>query len=165
MRRCSRPHISSREWGASSTSSGSIGTESWTLAKLGAAVGRDTAVVSVMTVNNETGTLQPITEVVEAVKRSNSDTLVHTDAVQAFSNLDLNLSEIRGRPAFAGGSQVRWSPGGGAALHPVGRHIEPLLHGGGQEYGRRSGTHNVAGIAGMAAAMAAAAADRDRFRR
>jgi cysteine desulfurase len=133
-------------------------------ARVGAAVDHDTAVVSVMTVNNETGTLQPITEVIEAVKRSNSDTLVHTDAVQAFSNLDLDLSGS-GIDLLSLAAHKFGGPQGVGLLYiRSGVHIEPLLHGGGQEYGRRSGTHNVAGIAGMAAAMTAAAADRDRFR-
>jgi cysteine desulfurase len=133
--------------------------------EVGAAVGPGTAVVSVMTVNNETGTLQPIAEVVEAVKRSNPRALFHTDAVQAFSTLDLALSGS-GIDLLSLAAHKFGGPQGVGLLYiRSGVALEPLLHGGGQEHGRRSGTHNVAGIAGMAAAMGAAADDRIRFRR
>jgi cysteine desulfurase len=130
-----------------------------------AAVGPDTAVVSVMMVNNETGTLQPIAEVVEAVKRSNPSSLFHTDAVQAFSAMDLTLSGPGVDLLSLAAHKFGGPQGVGLLYIRSGVALEPLLHGGGQEYGRRSGTHNVAGIAGMVAAMAAAAHDRDRFRR
>ena len=133
--------------------------------EVGAAVGRDTAIVSVMTVNNETGTIQPVAQVIEAVKRSNPSTLFHTDAVQAFSTVDLTLSGSGVDLMSLAAHKFGGPQGVGLLYIRSGVDVEPLLHGGGQEYGRRSGTHNVAGIAGMAAAMAAAAADRDRFRR
>ena len=132
---------------------------------LEAAVGRHTAVVSVMTVNNETGTRQPISQVVEVVKRSNPRALVHTDAIQAFSSQDLNVNDL-GIDLLSLAAHKFGGPQGVGLLYcREGVTLEPLLHGGGQEFGRRSGTHNVAGIAGMAAALVAAAADRERFRR
>lgn len=134
-------------------------------ARLGEAVGRHTAVVSVMTINNETGTQQPIAQVVESVKRSYPHTLVHTDAVQAFSSLDLIVDELGVDLLSLAAHKFGGPQGVGLLYSRSGVNLEPLMHGGGQEYGRRSGTHNVAGVAGMAAAMVAAAADRDRFRR
>jgi len=134
-------------------------------ARVAAAVGRHTVVVSVMTVNNETGTHQPIVQVVEAVKRSNPRTLVHTDAIQAFSSLDLTVNQLGVDLLSLAAHKFGGPQGVGLLYTRSGINLEPLMHGGGQEYGRRSGTHNVAGVAGMAAAMVAAAADRDRFRR
>ena len=133
------------------------------------AVGSGTRVVSVMAINNETGTRQPIGDVVEIVRRSNSGrsnfgTLVHTDAVQAFSALDLDVSDLGVDLLSLAAHKFGGPQGVGLLYCRSGVHLEPLLHGGGQEYGRRSGTHNVAGVAGMAAAMEAAAADRPRFR-
>ena len=128
------------------------------------AVGPDTRVVSVMTINNETGTRQPIRDVVEIARRSKYGVLVHTDAVQAFSSLSLDVSDL-GVDLVSLAAQKFGGPQGVGLLYcRSGVKLEPLLYGGGQEYGRRSGTHNVAGIAGMAAAMEAAAADRPRFR-
>ena len=135
------------------------------LGHLERAVGPETAVVSVMTVNNETGTQQPIAQVVEIVKRSNPRTLVHTDAIQAFSSLDLDVGTLGIDLLSLAAHKFGGPQGVGLLYSRSGVILEPLLHGGGQEYGRRSGTHNVAGVAGMAAAMVAAAADRDRFRR
>ena len=133
------------------------------------AVGPDTRVVSVMTINNETGTLQPIRDVVEIVRRSNASrssfgVLVHTDAVQAFSSLDLDVSDLGVDLLSLAAHKFGGPQGVGLLYCRSGVELEPLLHGGGQEYGRRSGTHNVAGVAGMAAAMEAAASDRQRFR-
>jgi cysteine desulfurase len=135
------------------------------LAELEKAIGRHTAVVSVMAINNETGTRQPIEQVAEAVKRANQRTLVHTDAIQAFSSLDLSVNELGVDLLSLAAHKFGGPQGVGLLYARSGINLEPLMHGGGQEYGRRSGTHNVAGVAGMAAAMAAAAADRDRFRR
>jgi cysteine desulfurase len=122
-----------------------------------------TAVVSVMWANNETGVVQPVHRVAAAVRAVRPDVLVHSDAVQAavsepvvFEGLDLlTLSAHKlGGPKGVGCLVVR----DGVAL-------EPVLHGGGQELGRRSGTHDVAGAVGLAAALAAAVADRERMRR
>jgi cysteine desulfurase len=135
------------------------------VAELEKAIGRHTAVVSVMAINNETGTRQPIEQIVEAVKRANQRTLVHTDAIQAFSSLDLSVNELGVDLLSLAAHKFGGPQGVGLLYARSGINLEPLMHGGGQEYGRRSGTHNVAGVAGMAAAMAAAAADRARFRR
>jgi cysteine desulfurase len=123
-----------------------------------------TEVVSVMAANNETGVRQPVSAVVEAVRAAGSDVLVHTDAVQEFISEDVTLDST-GADLITLASHKFGGPKGVGLLH-VARSVslEPVLHGGGQEIGRRSGTHNVAGIVGMVAAMEIAAGDRERFR-
>ena len=134
------------------------------LDQLEEAVGRHTAVVSVMIDQQRDRHPSADQRVVEAVKRSNPRTLVHTDAVQAFSSVDLTVDDLGVDLLSLAAHKFGGPQGVGLLYARSGINLEPLMHGGGQEYGRRSGTHNVAGVVGMAAAMAAAAADRDRFR-
>lgn len=128
-------------------------------AAVAAAVGPETAVVSVMTANNETGVLQPVAAVGAAL---GGRVPLHTDAVQAFVSEDVRLD---GADLLTLASHKLGGPKGvGLLAVRTGVALEPLLHGGGQELGRRSGTQNVMGIVGMVTAMELAAADRDRFR-
>lgn len=128
-----------------------------------AAVRADTAVVSVMSANNETGVRQPVAEIADRLR--GSPALVHTDAVQSFVSEDVTVP-VLGVDLLSLSAHKFGGPQGVGLLHVRrGIELEPVVHGGGQELGRRSGTHNVAGIVGMAAAMAAAVADRERFRR
>ena len=130
-----------------------------------AAVGPDTAIVSVMAANNETGVRFPVRKVAEAVRTAKAEVLVHTDAVQAFVSEEVTVAEL-GADLITLASHKFGGPKGVGLLYVRdGVALEPVLHGGGQELGRRSGTHNVAGIVGMVAAMEASAADRDGFRR
>lgn len=133
-------------------------------AEVASAVGPDTAVVSVMTANNETGVRQPIAAISAAAREARPGVLIHTDAVQAFVSEETTIGSL-GADLVTLASHKFGGPKGVGLLH-VRRdiHLEPVLHGGGQEIGRRSGTHNVAGIVGMVTAMEAAAKDRDRFR-
>ncbi|HET9072288.1 MAG TPA: cysteine desulfurase family protein [Acidimicrobiales bacterium] len=120
----------------------------------------DVALVSLMLVNNEVGTVQPLAAATDLVRRRAPGAVVHTDAVQALTWLDL-----RGEAACAdlvsisahkfGGPQ-----GVGALVVREGTPLVAVVEGGGQERERRGGTHNVAGIVGMASA--AAATDRER---
>lgn len=120
----------------------------------------EVSVVSVMLANNEVGTVQPLAQVVGLVRRRAPAAQVHTDAVQAFGWLDV--------AALAGGADLvavsahkfGGPQGVGALAVRAPASLRPLVHGGGQERGRRSGTHNVAGIVGMAAAMTATVAAR-----
>jgi len=118
------------------------------------------SVVSVMLVNNEVGTVQPLAEMTEIVRRLAPGAAVHTDAVAAFPWLDV---AVLSRPAdlVAVSAHKFGGPKGvGALLVRTGVKVAPILHGGGQERDRRSGTHNLAGIVAMAAAMQATVAER-----
>lgn len=130
-----------------------------------AAAGRGTAVVSVMAANNETGARQPVAKVASAVRNAAPGAVVHSDAVQAFVGDDVTV-ETLGADLVTIAAHKFGGPKGVGLLCVAGDiPLEPVLHGGGQELGRRSGTHDVAGIVGMVAAMEAAAADRERLRR
>jgi cysteine desulfurase len=128
------------------------------------AIGPETAVVSVMAANNETGITQPIRKVVEEAKASNPDVVVHTDAVQAFVATEVTVEGTGVDLITLAAHKFGGPKGVGLLWVNEGSALEPAVHGGGQELGRRSGTHNVAGIVGMAAAMEAAVDDRDSFR-
>ena len=125
------------------------------LGALAAALDDRTAVVSVMLVNNETGIVQPLAEVVDLVRERAPRAVVHSDAVQAVSWLDFG-------PATAGVDLVAISAhkfggpkGVGALVVRDGVELVPLIDGGGHEGERRGGTQNVAGIVGLAAALRA----------
>ena len=129
---------------------------------LEAALGPDVGLVSVMLANNEVGTIQPLDRVVEVARRAAPGALVHTDAVQAFPWLDV-ASRAAGADLVSISAHKFGGPKGvGALVVRGGARLAPVVHGGGQEAGRRSGTHDVAGIAGMAAAVAATEATRVR---
>lgn len=130
-----------------------------------AAVDDTTVVVSVMAANNEVGTIQPVASIAAGVRERFPGVVVHTDAVQAFVSEDVSVPAL-GCDLIALASHKFGGPKGVGLLYVRnGVELEPVIHGGGQEIGRRSGTHNVAGIVGMVAAMEAAVADREAFRR
>ncbi len=120
----------------------------------------DVAVVSVMLANNETGIVQPLDRIIDLVRASSSDAVVHTDAVQAFPWLDV-AARAAGADLVAVSAHKFGGPKGvGALVVRLGTSLAPVIHGGGQEQDRRSGTHNLAGIVAMAAAMTATVAQR-----
>lgn len=125
-----------------------------------AAVSSDTAIVSVMTANNETGTLFPVRDIAAAVRRANGFAHVHTDAVQAFLTEDVTVAALGVDMMSLAAHKFGGPKGVGLLLAPRHIDLEPVIHGGGQELGRRSGTHNVAAIVGMVAAMQATVSDR-----
>lgn len=128
------------------------------------AVDANTAVVSVMAVNNETGVVQDMGRIAETIKDHDPEVLIHTDAVQAFAGVDLDVGRLGIDLLSITGHKFGGPKGAGLLFVREGTRLEPVLHGGGQELGRRSGTHDVAGAVGLALAMELAAADRPRFR-
>ena len=118
------------------------------------AVRPDTALVSVMMVNNELGTVFPIAEIAAGLKKKNPNTLLHTDAVQAFLKVPFTAKTL-GADFIALSAHKIGGPKGVGALYigPRVRNPKPLLAGGGQESGLRSGTEATAQIAGFAKAV------------
>ncbi|CAN5696829.1 cysteine desulfurase NifS [soil metagenome] len=112
----------------------------------------DTVLVSVMTVNNEVGTVQPLARITAAVKSANPRAVVHCDAVQALGNIPVDVKAWGVDLAAFSAHKLGGPKGTGALYVRSGIPLEPVLHGGGQERGLRSGTHNVAGIAGFGVA-------------
>jgi len=118
----------------------------------------DTTLCTVMLANNEVGTIQPIAELAALAHSRNIP--FHTDAVQAAGALDLNVAAL-GVDALSISGHKLGTPKGIGALYLRSRiPTEPILHGGGQERGRRSGTENVAGAVGLAKALELATANR-----
>ena len=118
----------------------------------------DTTLCTVMLANNEVGTIQPIAELAALAHSRNIP--FHTDAVQAAGALDLNVATL-GVDALSISGHKLGTPKGIGALYLRSRiPTEPILHGGGQERGRRSGTENVAGAVGLAKALELATANR-----
>ena len=126
--------------------------------------GPGVAVVSVMAVNNEVGTLNDLAEVRRVVRRHAPTALVHTDAVQAACWLDLR--EITPHVDLLSLSAHKFGgpKGVGVLVERGGPQVEPLIIGGGQERERRSGTHNTAGIVAAATALQLTDAERDADR-
>ncbi|MBA3290941.1 MAG: cysteine desulfurase [Actinobacteria bacterium] len=129
--------------------------------EVAAAVRPSTVVVSIMAVNNEIGTAQPVAAIGRAVKGVNPSTLVHTDAVQMIGNLPVDLHELG--VDFAAFSAHKFGGPKGVGFLYARSHapVEALLHGGGHEGGRRSGTLNVPGLAGLGSAAEIAAKEVD----
>ncbi len=126
-------------------------------ADLEAALQPNTRLVSVMAANNVTGALQPIKELAEITRRHGA--LFHTDAVQAVGKIDLDLRTLPVDLLALSGHKIHGPKGVGALYVRKGVELWPLLPGGGQEQGRRSGTENVPGIVGLGRAAELAAAE------
>ncbi len=140
--------------------------------RLEQALNERTVVVSVMYVNNEIGTVQPIQKIAHAISKFKKGTqypLFHTDAVQAFNYFECDVNELGVDMMTLSGHKIG-GPKGVGALYV--KHIEsankkiltPILTGGGQEFGLRSGTENVPGIVGFAEAVVRAAMERQKER-
>ncbi len=121
------------------------------LDELKKAIRPDTILISVMFANNEIGTIQPIKEIGRIAKENGI--LFHTDAVQAFGHLRINVDELNIDMLSASGHKFHGPKGAGIMYIRNSVKLEPLIHGGAQERKRRAGTHNVPGIVGMGAAI------------
>lgn len=130
------------------------------LDELAAAVGPETALVSVMLANNETGVVQPLDAVADVVRAKAPGAALHTDAVAAFSWLDVAVLAAGAHLVSVSAHKFGGPKGVGALVVREGIELRAQIVGGGQERDRRSGTHNVAGIAAMAAAAEATVRDR-----
>ena len=120
-----------------------------------------TILISIMMVNNEIGTVQPIKELAAVAKKHNI--LFHTDAVQALGNVPIDVKEM-GIDLMSLSSHKIYGPKGSGALYiRRGVQISNYLHGGAQESKRRAGTENLPAIAGMAAAFKAAELAKEHF--
>jgi len=132
------------------------------------AVDESTALVSIMHVNNETGAVQPIAELSRRAKARNPRVLVHVDAVQAFGRYPVSFANWPDVDLVSVAAHKIYGPkGAGALFVRPGTSLAPVITGGGQEAGLRSGTHNVPGIVGLAEAArllcATAEADMARY--
>jgi cysteine desulfurase len=117
----------------------------------------DTALVSIMYANNETGTVFPIQKIAEIVKEQGI--ILHTDAVQAAGKLSLDMNSIPADLVSISGHKLHAPKGVGALYIRRGTKFVPFIIGGHQEHGRRGGTENVAGIVGLGKAAELAAAN------
>ncbi len=124
------------------------------------AVTKDTILISVMYANNEIGTIQPIKEIAEIAEKHN--VLFHTDACQAAGYLNVNVEDLGIDLMTLNGSKIYGPKGIGMLYAKKGVIVKPLIHGGGQERGVRSGTENVPGIVGFAKALEIAQKERER---
>lgn len=129
--------------------------------ELSALLRPDTTLVTVMAVNNEVGTIQPIAEIAAAARAVGA--LVHTDAVQAAAWLAVADLAAHVDALSISGHKLGGMKGAGLAMIRGKLPLEPLLHGGGQERGRRSGTENVAGAVSTATALRLAAGGTGLF--
>lgn len=118
------------------------------------AIRPDTILISIMFANNEIGTIEPVKEIGEIA--SKHGVLFHTDAVQAFGHIPINVDELHIDMLSASGHKFHGPKGIGFFYMRNSVKLGALIHGGAQERARRAGTHNVPGIVGLAAAAKSA---------
>ncbi len=114
------------------------------------AITDDTILVSIMHANNEIGTIQPIEEISRLVHEKG--VLVHTDAVQSIGKIPVNVDDLGVDMLSLSAHKIHGPKGVGALYVRKGTRLESLIHGGGHERGKRSGTENIPGIVGFAKA-------------
>ncbi len=123
------------------------------------AIDADTAIVSIMQLNNEIGSIQPIREIAQIC--AEKEVPFHTDAVQSVGRIPVNFGELGVDLASVAAHKFNGPKGIGCLYLKSGTRIKPFVTGGGQEGGRRAGTHNSPGIIGMARALELAVDELD----
>lgn len=122
------------------------------LEELKNAIRPDTILVSIMQVNNEIGALQPIEEAGKVIKSANPKTLFHVDAIQSYGKMQIHPKKANIDMLSVSGHKIHGPKGSGFLFIKDKTKVKPLIHGGGQQKGMRSGTENVPAIAGLAVA-------------
>jgi cysteine desulfurase len=130
---------------------------------LDSALAQSPAVVSVMWVNNEVGMIQPVNEI--AGRCREAGVVFHTDAVQAVGKVPVSLSQLPCTLLTISGHKIGAPKGIGALLVRDRKAVEAIIHGGGQQFGLRPGTENVAGAVALGRAVQLAAAEQDEVAR
>jgi len=124
------------------------------------AIREDTALVTVMTANNEVGTVQPIAEIGKICREKG--VLFHTDAVQAVGHIPVDVNEMNADMLSVSAHKFHGPKGVGFLYCKKGVYLRNLINGGAQEKGKRAGTENLPGIVGMTAALEEAVANLDK---
>jgi len=138
-------------------------------ANIAAALNDKTLLVSVMFANNEIGTIEPIAAIGQAIadwkkangRKPNDAPFFHVDACQAVGAVAIDVNELKCDLLALNGSKIYGPKGVGALYVRTGLRPEPLIYGGGQEWGLRSGTENIAAIVGLAKALSLAQTERE----
>lgn len=120
-----------------------------------AAVNSDTVLVSIMLVNNETGAVLPVSVAKDAIERAGAPALLHCDAVQAFGKMPINVNTLGADIITVSAHKIHGPKGAGFIYVKKGVTVRPLMLGGGQEKGFRSGTQAVPAVCGMHGAIKA----------
>jgi cysteine desulfurase len=116
------------------------------------AIREDTILVSVMYVNNEVGAVMPVKEIGQIIKNKNKHTIFHVDAIQAYGKYEIYPRRYNIDLLSVSGHKIHGPKGSGFLYIKDKTKIKPIIYGGGQQKGMRSGTENVAGIAGIGVA-------------
>ncbi len=124
----------------------------------------DTKMVSVMAVNNETGAVQPIEEISRKVKEKNKNTLIHSDCVQGFGNIDIHVKKMGVDMLSLSAHKIHGPKGVGGFYCSDRVHLTPAVMGGHQQGDKRSGTLNTPGICGFSKAMELTLSQKDAKR-
>lgn len=131
------------------------------LDQLEEAVKSNTRLVSIMHVNNEVGSIQPLTDIVRIVRGKSRKARIHIDAVQSAGKLDLDVRKLDIDMLSISAHKIHGPKGVGALYLKNGLNLKPIIFGGGQEKGIRSGTENLPGISGFGTAAALAMTDKE----
>ena len=158
-----RPALAMQALGSVSRQTGVNANGQLDLAQLTEQLKVPTSLVSVMLANNETGVIQDIANIAE-LSRTNG-AFMHTDAVQALGKIKLNFTDLNVHAMTISSHKIHGPQGAAALILDKRLDIQPLLHGGGQERGLRSGTENIAAIVGFGAACELAAANMQAFKK